>query len=68
MLHQFRLPIMNLPLEGVPSVSWAKMGSCTRKRSVVLLSSANQSTYHFFVRKLVVHTLMSFRREGVHHD
>lgn len=69
MLHQFRLPMMNLPLEGVPSVSWIKTGSCIGRRLTILLPSRScVTTYHFFVCKLVVHALVGFRREGVHHD
>ena len=30
MLHQFRLPMMNFPFDGVPSVSWTKIGSYSR--------------------------------------
>jgi hypothetical protein len=67
-LHQFRLPMMNLPFEGVPSVSWMKRGSYSRRWSVHLRSEFTRPPYHLFVRQLIVHALMGFGREGVHHD
>jgi len=67
-LHQFRLPMMNLPFEGAPSVSWTKRGSWSRRSSATLHSNETHASYHLFVRHLIVHTLMRLRREGVNHD